>query len=180
MLPRYFGEKGLKRCTFKYGLDEDFRRVINTLKTLGLDSTEKIKVGSVEVSPRDVVAAAAPNPAEIGHLMEGAVSAGIWINGVKGGKERNVYMYQLADNRDCMNTVGSQVVVAQTAFNPVIMMELLAKGIWKGSGVKGPEWFDPEPFMERMARYGFKPGMMEMESAYKRAMDEQELKRGYS
>lgn len=179
MLPRSFGEKGLKRCTFKYGLDSDFRHVLKILESLGLDKTDKVKVGGVEVSPRDVVAAVAPDPAKIGHLLKGAVSAGLWVKGTKEGKERSVYIYQLADNRECMEKTGSQAVVAQTAFNPVIMMELLATGEWTGTGVKGPELFPAEPFMRRMEQYGFPPGMIEMESPYKRSLDEQTLKSGF-
>jgi saccharopine dehydrogenase-like NADP-dependent oxidoreductase len=53
------------------------------------------------------------------------------------------------------------VVVTQTAFNAVIGMELLAEGIWKATGVEGPEYFDPVPFMDRMAGMGFPWGMKE-------------------
>ena len=71
--------------------------------------------------------------------MKGQLSAGLWVKGMKDGKERSVYIYQLVDNEECMTRFGSQAVVAQTAFNPVIMMELIARGIWKGEGVLGPE-----------------------------------------
>jgi len=179
MLPRYFKDKGLKRATFKFGVDRDMRRVLKTLEALGLDKTEKIKVKGVEVSPRDVVAACSPDPALIGDRMKGQLSAGLWVKGMKDGKERSVYIYQLVDNEDCMKRYGSQAVVAQTAFNPVIMMELIAKGIWKGSGVNGPENFPAEPFMEKMAGYHFPAGMMEMESEYKNSIDETSLKAGF-
>jgi saccharopine dehydrogenase (NAD+, L-lysine-forming) len=171
MFPRYFTEGRLCRCTFKYGLDESFRSVLRTLEALGLDKTDKIRVGDVMVAPRDVVAAAAPNPARIGHLMRGTVCAGLWAKGIKDGLERSIYIYNLADNRFCMDTFGSQAVVAQTAFNPVIMMELLATGKWKGTGVMTPEFFPSEPFLGRMESIGFPPAMMEMESEYKRKKD---------
>jgi saccharopine dehydrogenase-like NADP-dependent oxidoreductase len=45
-----------ERVTFKYGLGDEFIDVLKTLHKLGLDRTEKVKVGGVEVSPRDVVA----------------------------------------------------------------------------------------------------------------------------
>lgn len=178
MLPRYFADKGVKRITFKYGLGEDFIQVLKTLQALGLDKTDKVKVGGVEVSPRDVVGACSPDPAKIGSLMTGSVSAGLWVKGLKDGLERNVYIYQIADNQECMEKTGSQVVVAQTAFNPVIMMELIAKGLWKGVGVKGPELFKAEPFMERMEHYGFPAGMVEMDSPYREARDLKTLTEG--
>jgi len=179
MLPRYFEDKGLKRATFKFGVDRDMRRVLKTLEALGLDKTEKVNVKGVEVSPRDVVAACSPDPALIGDRMTGQLSAGIWIKGLKDGQERSVYMYQLVDNKDCMDRYGSQAVVAQTAFSPVIMMELIAKGLWKGIGVNGPENFPAEPFMKRMESYQFPVGMMEMDSDYKSAIDTKSLKSGF-
>ena len=189
MMPRYFTGAGagrpsgasgakLRRCTFKYGVDRDFRAVLKTIEALGLDKTEKVRVGDVMVSPRDVVAAASPDPATIGERMKGTVSAGLWVKGKKDGLGRSVYLYNLADNEECMKTIGSQAVVAQTAFNPVIMMELIAKGIWKGTGVLTPEFFPPGPFMERMENIGFPPGMSEMESEYKRKQDLEALKGG--
>jgi saccharopine dehydrogenase (NAD+, L-lysine forming) len=51
-----------KRATFKYGLGAEFIDVLKTLHKLGLDRTEKVKVGGAEVSPRDVVAACLPDP----------------------------------------------------------------------------------------------------------------------
>jgi saccharopine dehydrogenase-like NADP-dependent oxidoreductase len=52
--------------------------------------------------------------------------------------------------------------VAQTAFNAVIGWDLLTHGVWKGVGVLGPEAFDPVPFMDKMAEYGFPYGIKEM------------------
>ena len=179
MLPRYFEGRGLRRATFKFGVDRDMRRVLKTLEALGLDKTEKVRVKGVEVSPRDVVAACSPDPAQIGDRMKGQLSAGLWAKGLKDGKERSVYIYQLVDNEECMQRYGSQAVVAQTAFNPVIMMELIAKGIWKGEGVCGPENFPSEPFMQRMEGYNFPAGMMEMDSEYKNELDQKNLKSGF-
>ena len=151
-----------KRVTFKYGLGDQFIGVLKTLHMLGLDNKEKINVKGVQVAPRDVVAACLPDPAHLGEKMHGKTCAGTWVKGWKDGKPREVYIYQVADNQECMNAWGCQAVVAQTAFSPVIAMELLEKGAWKGTGVLGPEAFDPVPFMEKMAEYGFPYGIKEM------------------
>src|SRR5512136_1280441 len=151
-----------KRVTFKYALGEQFINVLKTLKMLGLDNKEPIKVKDVEVAPRDVVAACLPDPAHLGDLMSGQTVAGTWVKGVKDGKPRQVYIYQVADNEECMQKWGCQAVVAQTGFNPVIGWDLLEHGIWKGVGCLGPEAFDPAPFVERMAEYGFPYKIREM------------------
>jgi saccharopine dehydrogenase-like NADP-dependent oxidoreductase len=156
LIPRWVKTK---RVTFKYGLGDEFMDVLKTLHKLGLDNKDKIKVKGVEVAPRDVVAACLPDPAHLGDKMHGKTCAGTWVKGTKDGKPKEVYMYQVADNQDCMTKWGCQAVVAQTAFSPVIAMELMEQGIWKGSGVLGPEAFDPIPFMEKMAEYGFPYGI---------------------
>ncbi|MDH6409862.1 saccharopine dehydrogenase-like NADP-dependent oxidoreductase [Aurantimicrobium minutum] len=154
MMPRWLDAK---RVTFKYGLGDEFIGILKTLHQLGLDSIEPIKVrtaqGPAMVAPRDVVAAALPDPATIGPRMTGKTCAGVWVTGVgKDGKPREVYLYHVSDNEWTMAEYDSQCVVWQTALNPVIALELLANGTWSGAGVLGPEAFDAVPFLELMAK----------------------------
>lgn len=151
-----------KRVTFKYGLGDQFIGVLKTLHMLGLDNKELIQVKDLMVAPRDVVAACLPDPAHLGDRMFGQTCAGTWVKGIKDGKPRQVYIYQVADNEECMKTWGCQAVVAQTAFNAVIGWDLLEHGVWKGTGCLGPEAFDPVPFLDKMADYGFPYKIKEM------------------
>jgi saccharopine dehydrogenase (NAD+, L-lysine forming) len=144
-----------RRVTFKYGLGEEFVGVLKTLHKLGLDSTEPLSVRGVEVAPRDVVAAALPDPATLGERMHGKTCAGTFVTGTgTDGRPRATYLYHVADNEQAMREYGSQAVVLQTALNPVVALELLANGTWSGTGVLGPEAFDAVPFLERLAAYG--------------------------
>src|SRR6476620_676197 len=146
LMPRWLDAK---RVTFKYGLGEEFIGVLRTLHLLGLDRTEKVRVGGVEVSPRDVVAACLPDPATIGPRMTGKTCAGLWVTGTgKDGRPREVYLYHVVDNEWSMREYGAQCVVWQTAVNPVVALELLATGVWSGTGVRGPEAFDAVPFLD--------------------------------
>ncbi|GAC68991.1 saccharopine dehydrogenase family protein [Gordonia soli] len=151
LMPRWCDAR---RVTFKYGLGDEFIGVLKTLNTLGLDSTAPLTVrspdGPVRVSPRDVVAAALPDPATIGPVMTGKTCAGLLVTGTKDGRPRRVYLYHVSDNEWTMANYGTQCVVWQTALGPVIALELLAKGIWSGTGVLGPEAFPSEPFLELM------------------------------
>ncbi len=159
LMPRWLK---CKRATFKYGLGDQFIGVLQTLHMLGLDNKEKINVKGVQVAPRDVVAACLPDPAHLGDRMSGKTCAGTWVKGKKDGKPKQVYLYQVADNDECMKRWGCQAVVAQTSFNAVIGWDLLEHGVWKGVGVLGPEAFNPDPFMAKMADYGFPYGIKEM------------------
>jgi saccharopine dehydrogenase-like NADP-dependent oxidoreductase len=174
LMPRWIDAQ---RVTFKYGLGNEFIEVLKTLRKIGLDKTAPVPVkgslaggseslvvagGSggvvppgnvtVLVSPRDLVAACLPDPANLGEAMSGATCAGVWVTGTgKDGQPREVYLYHVVDNADSMREYGAQCVVWQTAVNPVVALELLASGVWSGVGVLGPEAFDAEPFLELLA-----------------------------
>jgi saccharopine dehydrogenase (NAD+, L-lysine forming) len=159
LIPRWVKAR---RVTFKYGLGNEFIEVLKTLHKLGLDRTAKVKVGAVEVSPRDVVAAVLPDPSTLGDRMHGKTCAGTWVTGTSAeGKPREVYLYHVVDNAWSMAEYGSQAVVWQTAVNPVVALELLARGTWHGTGVLGPEAFDAVPFLDLLNEYGASWGMRE-------------------
>ncbi len=160
LIPRWVD---CNRVTFKYGLGDEFIEVLRTLRKLGLDSKEKIRVKDVEVAPRDVVAATLPDPATLGERMIGKTCAGTLVTGLgKDGNPRKTYLYHVVDNEWSMREYGSQAVVWQTAINPVIALELLADGAWKGTGVLGPEAFPAQPFLDKLAEYGSPHGVLEL------------------
>ena len=151
-----------RRVTFKYGLGDEFINVLQTLRKLGLDSTEKLNVRGVEVAPRDLVAAVLPDPATLGERMSGKTCAGTLVTGTgKDGAARAVYLYHVTDHEHAMSRYGRQAVVLQTALNPVAALELLASGAWSGAGVLAPEDFPPLPFLDLLAAYGEPHGMVE-------------------
>jgi saccharopine dehydrogenase-like NADP-dependent oxidoreductase len=150
------------RVTFKYGLGAEFIDVLETLHKLGLDRTAPVRVGGVEVAPRDVVAASLPDPAGLGERMMGKTCAGTWVKGTgKDGRAREVYLYHVVDNQWSMAEYGKQAVVWQTAVNPVVALELLAAGEWSGAGVLGPEALPPLPFLHLLTAYDSPWGVRE-------------------
>jgi saccharopine dehydrogenase-like NADP-dependent oxidoreductase len=160
LIPRWVD---CERVTFKYGLGEEFIDVLRTLHKLGLDSTQPVSVRDVKVAPRDVVAAALPDPATLGERMTGRTCAGTWVQGTgTDGRPRSTYLYHVVDNEHTMREYGSQAVVWQTAVNPVVALELLDEGSWKGTGVLGPEAFPPKPFLERLGELGSPHGQVEV------------------
>src|SRR3954470_22383929 len=168
LMPRWVDAR---RVTFKYGLGSEFIDVLRTLHKLGLDSTDQVPVRAtvdgrpvlVGVSPRDVVAAALPDPATLGERMTGKTCAGLQVTGTgKDGRPRSTYLYHVVDNAWSMREYGHQCVVWQTAVNPVVALELLAEGIWAGTGVLGPEAFDAQPFLDRLCDYGAPWGQQEL------------------
>ncbi len=136
--------------------------MLTALHKLGLDSTVPVKVGAVEVSPRDVVGACLPDPAGLGDRMRGVTCAGTWVTGIgTDGHPREVYLHHVVDNAWSMAEYGSQAVVWQTAVNPVVALELVSSGAWSGVGVLGPEAFPAGPFLELLDVHGAPWGLDE-------------------
>lgn len=151
LMPRWLD---VGRVTFKYGLGDEFLDVLATLHKLGLDSTRPVSVRGAQVSPRDLVAAVLPNPAELGDRMHGRTCAGSLVRGVGiDGAPRESYIYQIVDNEWTMREYGHQAVVWQTAVHPVVALELVANEVWRGAGVLGPEAFDAVPFLDLLAEH---------------------------
>ncbi|MBK8730671.1 MAG: saccharopine dehydrogenase NADP-binding domain-containing protein [Dermatophilaceae bacterium] len=164
LMPRWIDAE---RVTFKYGLGEQMISILKALNTLGLDSTEPITIKGVQIAPRDLVAATLPDPATIGPRLEGKTCAGVLVTGTgTDGKPRSTYLYHVVDNEVTMREYGAQCIVWQTALNPIVALELVASGVWAGTGVLGPEAFDAVPFLDLLATpkpegYGSPWGMEE-------------------
>ncbi len=163
LLPRWVDAR---RVTFKYALGDEFIGVLKTLHAIGLDRNDPIRVRDVEVRPRDVVTALVPDPATLGDHMRGRAVVGTHVTGVRDGKPREVYLYQMCDAQETMSRHGLQPVAWQTGFNPVVAMELLAESAWSGAGVLGCEAFDPDPYLAILDRDGIHHAMMEIEPGH--------------
>ncbi|MSY27899.1 MAG: ATP-binding protein, partial [Actinobacteria bacterium] len=143
-----------KKVNFKYGLGAQFITTLKTIHMLGIDRKETVDVQGVAVSPRDLLTASLPDPATLGERMKGKTCAGALVKGLnKEGEPYACYLYNVVDNAWSMKEYGDQAVVWQTAINPVIAMELIHTKVWQPSGVAGPEWFEPKPFLDLLESY---------------------------
>ncbi|WP_018590642.1 saccharopine dehydrogenase family protein [Terrisporobacter glycolicus] len=161
-MQRYLGKYGLKKATFKIALDPSLVNALKVIDSLGLRSIHPVDVGGVKVVPRDVVAACAPQPKEIGDEMIGMMLVGVHCIGIKDGKKKEIFIYQPFENKQSIKDWGMQAVVAQTGFGAALTIELIARGIWKGEGVFSPEYFNPIPYLDLMKETGFRYEIINM------------------
>ena len=159
---RYLAQYGLKKATFKISLDDNLITALKVIDHLGLRSLKPVQVGNVKVVPRDVVAACAPQPKDIGTEMIGEMLVGVHCIGEKDGVRKEYFLYQNFDNQASMEQWGSQAVVAQTGFGAALAIELIGRGIWKDTGVFSQEYFDPEPYLKLMDETGYEWHVMEL------------------
>jgi saccharopine dehydrogenase (NAD+, L-lysine forming) len=160
MMPRVLD---VRRVTFKYALGAEFIGALKVIHAVGLDRTDPITVDGQEVRPRNVLAALLPDPADLGGNMIGRAMVGTHVTGIKDGRPREIFSYQVADAAETLERYGLQVVAWQTGFNPVVALELLATGVWQGSGVLSAESFDPDPYLAILDRDGIHHATIEIE-----------------
>ena len=161
-MQRYLSKYGLKKATFKIALDPALINALKVIDSLGLRSIHLVNVGGVKVVPRDVVAACAPQPKDIGDEMTGMMLVGVHCIGIKDGKKKEIFIYQPFENQQSIKDWGMQAVVAQTGFGAALAIELIAKEIWKGEGVFSPEYFNPIPYLDLMKETGFRYEIINM------------------
>ncbi len=161
-MQRYLSEYGLKNVTFKIALDPELINALKVIDKLGLRSIKPVNVGGVDVVPRDVVAACAPQPKDIGDEMIGKMLVGVHCIGIKDNKPKEIFMYQPFENQESMKNWNMQAVVAQTGFGAAINIELIGRKIWNDSGVFSPEYFNPMPYLDLMKETGFRYEIINM------------------
>ena len=153
-MPRYLEKYGLQKASFKIALDDNLLNALKVLDKLGLRNIHPVQVGDVKVVPRDVVAACAPQPKDIGEDMTGGMCVGVDCIGIKDGEKKEYFIYQPFDNQEALRDFGLQAVVAQTGFGAALAIELIGRGIWKEAGVFSPEYFPSRPYMDLMEEAG--------------------------
>ena len=139
--------------TFKYGLGAEFIEVLKTLHKLGLDRTETVRVGGVEVSPRDVVAACLPDPATLGDRMTGKTCAGLWVRGTgTDGRPRSTYLYHVVDNEWSMREYGTRRWSGRPPSTRSSRWSSSPRARGAAPASSAPRLCDAQPFLDLLGR----------------------------
>ena len=151
-LPRFF--PSARVVDFKLCMDDVTVETLRVMKRLGLSGKDRVRVGDTSIVPRDVVVSLLPQPKDLAGRMRGKTCVGTLARGTRNGEARAYYVYNVADHEKAYTELGVQATAYQTGIPPVIAARLLHEGRWAGPGVRSPEEFDPDPFLERLAREG--------------------------
>ncbi len=145
---------GVKRIRFFMTFSENYLTHLRCLENVGMTSIEPVSFNGVEIVPVQFLKHLLPDPASLGPRTVGKTNIGCIFTGLKDGKEKTYYLYNVCDHQACFKEVGSQAVSYTTGVPAMIGAKLIATGVWKGEGVFNIEEFDPDPFMEALNQYG--------------------------
>ena len=146
--------KGLKRIRFFMTFGESYLTHLKCLENVGMLGIKEIEHKGMKIAPMEFLATLLPDPASLGERTVGKTNIGIYAKGIKDGKEKTVYIYQISDHEKCYDEVMSQAVSYTTGVPAMIGAKLMLEGKWQGQGVFNIEEFDPDPFMEELNQQG--------------------------
>ncbi|WP_420409956.1 saccharopine dehydrogenase family protein [Hoeflea sp.] len=140
---------------FWMGFGDHYINVFTVLKNIGLLSEQPVKLADgSEVVPLKVVKACLPDPASLAPEYTGKTCIGDFVKGMKDGKEKTVFIYNVADHKDAYNEVGSQGISYTAGVPPVAAAMLVATGEWDVGKMANVEELDPRPFISLLNGMG--------------------------
>jgi saccharopine dehydrogenase (NAD+, L-lysine-forming) len=146
--------KGLKRARFWMTFSDNYIKHLQVLENVGMTSIEPIVYEGKEIIPLQFLKAILPDPASLGPRTKGKTNIGCIIQGIKDGKPKTYYVYNVCVHEECYEEVKSQAISYTTGVPAMIGAMLILKGIWKKPGVFNIEEFDPDPFMAALKKNG--------------------------
>ena len=144
----------VQRIRFFMTFGQSYLTHMKCLENVGMLSTTPINYEGHEIVPIQFLKALLPDPASLGPRTVGKTNIGCIFTGVKDGKPRTIYIYNVCDHQACYREVGSQAISYTTGVPAMIGAALVANGSWRKPGVFNLEEMDPDPFMDMLNQYG--------------------------
>ena len=146
--------KGLKRIRFFMTFGQSYLTHMKCLENVGMLRIDEVEHNGQKIVPIQLLKTLLPDPASLAGRTKGKTNIGCYCKGIKDGKERSIYIYNVCDHEACFAEVNSQAVSYTTGVPAFIGGMMVAKGEWRRAGVWNMEQFDPDPFMAALNEYG--------------------------
>lgn len=151
-IAKHFPE--IKRARFWMTFSQNYLTHLKVLENVGMTRIDPVNYNGTEVIPLQFLKAVLPDPSSLGPLTKGRTCIGCVAKGIKAGKEKIVYIYNICDHEACYEEVQSQAISYTTGVPAMIGAKMMIEGKWMKSGVWNMEQFDPDPFMKDLNKYG--------------------------
>ena len=144
----------LKKAQFWMSFGDAYLKHLEVLGNVGMTGIEPVEFNGQQIVPIQFLKALLPDPASLGPRTKGKTCIGCIVTGLKDGKEKTVYLYNICDHQQCYAEVQSQAISYTTGVPAMIGAKMMLEGKWMKPGVWNMEQMDPDPFMEDMNKYG--------------------------
>lgn len=158
--------KGLKRIRFFMTFTDNYLTHLRVLQNVGMTRIDEVEHNGSKIVPLQFLKTLLPDPASLGPRTKGRTNIGCLVSGIKDGRPRRVYIYNICDHEQCWAEVNSQAVSYTTGVPAMIGAMLMLQGLWQGRGVFNMEEFEAAPFMAALNKHGLPWTILEMESGH--------------
>lgn len=154
--------KHLKRIRFWMTFGEEYIKHLTVLKNVGMTRIDPVVHQGQKIIPLEFLKTLLPEPSSLAEGYTGKTSIGIIAQGIKDGKEKKCLIYNVCDHAQTNAEIGAQAVSYTTGVPAVAGAKMVLKGLWGGTGVKNVEEFNPDPFLEEIAKIGLASHVKEL------------------
>ena len=145
---------GVRRIRFWMTFSERYLTHLRVLENVGMTSIKPIMFEGRPIVPLHFLKALLPDPASLGPRTKGKTNIGCVFSGIKDGRPKTYYVYNVCDHQEAYAEVGSQAISYTTGVPAMIGAMMMLKGLWMKPGVYNVEEFDPDPFMAALNQHG--------------------------
>ncbi|MES2921014.1 MAG: saccharopine dehydrogenase family protein [Verrucomicrobiota bacterium] len=144
----------IKRAQFWMSFSPNYLKHLEVLQNVGMTRIDPVVYQGVEIVPLQFLKAVLPNPSDLGETTTGRTCIGNVITGLKDGKPKAIYIYNICDHEACFAEVGSQAISYTTGVPAMIGAKQILQQHWRKPGVWNIEQLDPDAFMADLAVHG--------------------------
>ncbi|MGB5159001.1 saccharopine dehydrogenase family protein [Desulfobacterium sp. N47] len=145
---------GIKRIRFWMTFSKEYLTHLRVLENVGMTRIDPVDFEGNRIVPLKFLKAILPEPASLAENYKGKTCIGCMIEGIKDGKKRKYYIYNICDHAESYKEIKAQAISYTTGVPTMIGAMMMLTGKWKAKGVFNVEQFDPSPFMEKLGMHG--------------------------
>jgi saccharopine dehydrogenase (NAD+, L-lysine-forming) len=146
--------KGLKRIRFWMTFGEAYLKHLEVMQNIGITRIDEVEFEGKKIVPIKFLRALLPDPSSLAQNYTGKTSIGVLAEGIKDGKRKRYFVYNICDHAETYKEVRAQAVSYTTGVPAVTGAVMMVTGKWKGAGVFNMEQLDPDPFLDDVAKRG--------------------------
>jgi len=144
----------IKKAQFWMTFSENYLKHLEVLQNVGMTRIDEVEFQGQKIVPIQFLKALLPDPGSLGPLTKGKTCIGVIARGLKDGKRKQVYIYNICDHEACYQETNSQAISYTTGVPAVVGGIMMLTKKWHAPGVWNMEQFDPELFLEVLGPMG--------------------------
>jgi saccharopine dehydrogenase (NAD+, L-lysine forming) len=144
----------IKKAQFWMTFSDNYLKHLEVLQNVGMTRIDEVEFNGQKIVPIQFLKALLPDPGSLGPLTKGKTCIGVIARGLRDGKRKQVYIYNICDHEACYREVKSQAISYTTGVPAVVGAIMMLTGKWHSPGVWNMEQFDPELFLDVLGPMG--------------------------